>query len=536
MKLLLQYHTYTHMKKIIEQNTNTASVAVQTQLTMTDMNNILKYLNWNDNFGSNDNTNDDTNDDTNDVNSNISEHSDTIYDELSNDDLGLLYEETLFLVDELLLSNPLLYNSNIVNANIESELYNHVFPFIYYFVTSGHKYEDEYEYEEQEEDEEQEESFIFQLKEIVNVAISDYFNFIYPQHSLNDSSSSSILNVLNIEKMRRKIEFLESVYQPEQKTDEWYQHRHGLITASSVWKVFGSQSTQNQLIYEKCSPIDIEKYNRINTESSLHWGQKYEKLSKDIYEVVNNTRVQEFGCIKHPNPAYYFIGASPDGINVCPLSLLYGRMLEIKNVVSRVITGVPKEEYWIQMQVQMEVCRLSECDFLETKFIEYEDEDAFYADSNDENDVSNWNYNLGGKRRGVIVYFIKNEKPFYQYVPLEITSKARFNEWFESMMNTYDALTWIKNIYWRLDVYSCVLVLRNKEWFKNAVVKMEELWKIIEVEKVTGYEHRAPKKRNAKKDSISNGGDQMKIQVNPDGTFIPFSHQSEKICHLDLQI
>jgi len=78
--------------------------------------------------------------------------------------------------------------------------------------------------------------------------------------------------------------------------------------------------------------------------------------------------------------------------------------------------------------------------------------------------------------------------------------------------------------------------LRNKEWFKNAVVKMEELWKIIEVEKVTGYEHRAPKKRNAKKDSISNGGDQMKIQVNPDGTFIPFSHQSEKICHLDLQI
>ena len=65
-------------------------------------------------------------------------------------------------------------------------------------------------------------------------------------------------------------------------------------------------------------------------------------------------------------------------------------------------------------------------------------------------------------------------------------------------MNMYDALTWIKNIYWRLDVYSCVLVLRDKEWFKNAVIKMEELWKIIETEKVTGYEHRAPKKRNVK--------------------------------------
>lgn len=128
---------------------------------------------------------------------------------------------------------------------------------------------------------------------------------------------------------------MESIYQPEQRTDEWYQHRHGLITASSIWKVFGSKSIQNQLIYEKCGPIDVKKYNKVNTESPLHWGQKYEQLSKDLYEMLNSTKIQEFGCIKHPNPEYYFIGASPDGINVCPSSHLYGRMLEIKNVVSR---------------------------------------------------------------------------------------------------------------------------------------------------------------------------------------------------------
>ena len=506
------------MKHITEKNTKTASVAVQTQLTFTDMNNIF---NWNDVISAD--TDVDTDAEVDELN--ISEHSDTLDDELSNDDLGLLYEEILILVDDFLLSNSL----SIDNAAIETELYDHVFPFIYYSVILElNEVENENEDDEEQEEELEEEPFMIQLKEIVHIAISDYCNFIHP---LKDSS----IKFLDVEKMRKKIEFIESVYQPEQKTDEWYQHRHGLITASSVWKVFGSQSTQNQLIYEKCSPIDVEKYNRINTESSLHWGQKYEKLSKDIYEVVNSTRIQEFGCIKHPNSAYYFIGASPDGINVCPSSVLYGRMLEIKNVVSRVITGVPKEDYWIQMQVQMEVCRLSECDFLETKFVEYEDEDAFYADSNDENDISNWNYNLRGKRRGVIVYFIKNEKPFYQYVPLEITSKARFDEWVESTMNTYDALTWIKNIYWRLDVYSCVLVSRDKEWFKNAVVKMEELWKIIETEKVTGYEHRAPKKRMTKKDNDLNNV-QMKIQMNPDGSFMPFSHQPKKICHFDLQI
>lgn len=245
------------MKKITEKNTNTASVAVQTQLTLTDMNNIF---NWNDVISADDYDADELN---------ISEHSDTLDYELSNDDLGLLYEETLILVDEFLLSNPLF----IGNATIETQLYHHIFPFIHYSVKLEHEIGEEEDEDDNDNDEEkeEEESFMIQLKEIVNVAISDYCNFIHP---LKDSSCP------NIEKMRKKIEFLESVYQPEQKTDEWYQHRHGLITASSVWKVFGSQSTQNQLIYEKCSPIDVEKYNRINTESSLHWGQNMKSCQK----------------------------------------------------------------------------------------------------------------------------------------------------------------------------------------------------------------------------------------------------------------
>jgi len=348
-----------------------------------------------------------------------------------------------------------------------------------------------------------------------------------------DSENKCIENFENIEKMRKKIEYLESVYQPEQRTDEWYQHRHGLITASSVWKVFGSQSTQNQLIYEKCSPIDTEKYNKVNTESPLHWGQKYEQLSKDLYEMINCTKIQEFGCIKHPNPAYYFIGASPDGINVCPSSHLYGRMLEIKNVVSREITGIPKEDYWIQMQIQMEVCRLPECDFLETKFVEYEDECAFDADSNKENDETKWNYNLEGKRRGVIVYFIKDDKPIYEYAPLEITTKMEFNKWFEEKINSYNTVTWVKNIYWRMEVYSCVLVVRDKAWFKNAVVKIEKLWKTVETEKVNGFEHRAPKRRIIKKNDATNQG-QIHTAAEDNSSKV-FEHANDdRICHSGL--
>ena len=43
-----------------------------------------------------------------------------------------------------------------------------------------------------------------------------------------------------------------------------------------------------------------------------------------------------------------------------------------KNPTTRKLSGTPKKEYWIQMQLQMEVWDLDECDFLETVFKEYE--------------------------------------------------------------------------------------------------------------------------------------------------------------------
>ncbi len=93
-------------------------------------------------------------------------------------------------------------------------------------------------------------------------------------------------------------------------------------------------------------------------------------MSVLIYEDMYKTTVEDFGCL--PHDLHSCMGASPDGINVDLKSERYGRMLEIKNIVNRVINGIPKEEYWVQMQWQMEVCNLDECDFLETRFTEYD--------------------------------------------------------------------------------------------------------------------------------------------------------------------
>jgi len=179
--------------------------------------------------------------------------------------------------------------------------------------------------------------------------------------------------------------------QPVQRTPEWYTFRHNLITASNAYKVFETQSSINQIIYEKCQPLKLDLFKNdeiqktmVNVNTTLHWGQKYEPLSVLIYEDMYKTTIEDFGCIEHET--YKFIGASPDGINIDPKSDRYGRMLEIKNIVNREITGIPKKEYWIQMQIQMEVWDLDECDFLETKFVEYPDSNSFFHELENDND------------------------------------------------------------------------------------------------------------------------------------------------------
>jgi hypothetical protein len=38
--------------------------------------------------------------------------------------------------------------------------------------------------------------------------------------------------------------------------------------------------------------------------------------------------------------------------------------------------------------------------------------------------------------------------------------------------------------------------MRNKEWFRNNICQLEKVWKTIEEERKTGYEHRAPSRKN----------------------------------------
>jgi len=303
--------------------------------------------------------------------------------------------------------------------------------------------------------------------------------------------------------LKSKLDYLASKPQPQQRTDEWYKFRHNLITASNAYKAFENANTQNQLIYEKCQPLESQgdKFSYVNIDTPFHWGQKYEPVSVMYYENEYNTHVGDFGCIQHNQ--FSFLGASPDGINNDPLRPnRFGRMLEIKNIVNREIDGIPKKEYWIQMQLQMETCDLDECDFLETRFQEYETEAYFLEDG------ANFTKTAKGDWKGIIMYFSTPEgRPHYIYKPLTMDAEE-FEKWAEAKMdqlcathvNEYGVkklgMCWIKNIYWRLEEVSCVLVLRNNIWFRANIGQLERVWKTIERERVSGdFSHRAPNKR-----------------------------------------
>jgi len=304
----------------------------------------------------------------------------------------------------------------------------------------------------------------------------------------------------------KKLRIIDSIPTPSQRTQEWYETRYRLLTASNVWKALGTEAQQNQLIVEKCIPFDkfkedCARHGNLSAENPMAWGQKYEPISALIYESKNKTKLGEYGCIVHPE--WQFLGASPDGINIEPESPVYGRMVEIKNIVNRDIDGIPLDAYWVQMQIQMEVADLDECDFVETRIKEYASKEEFYASTNP------W--------KGLVLTFVPRitiestmrnntmvttmsvaKKSFYEYFLLNSSPDVNVNEWIQSMKDQHKDYVVANMVYWGLDQYSCVLVKRNRAWFNAAIPVMDKLWQTVEKERVTGCEHRAPKKREPK--------------------------------------
>ena len=175
----------------------------------------------------------------------------------------------------------------------------------------------------------------------------------------------SDLNYLNIQIMlhaETKINnLIERSFKAPQKSIEWLQQRHNIITSSEVASALDANlyESSTDLLKRKCMPLSETN----SSSKSTDWGEKYESIAKRIFEKITDEKITDVGLIIHETIPW--LGASPDAL------VFSKKLLEIKCPFYRnIIDGHIPYYYWIQTQIQMEVCDLDECYFLQCKFEE----------------------------------------------------------------------------------------------------------------------------------------------------------------------
>ena len=328
----------------------------------------------------------------------------------------------------------------------------------------------------------------------------------------------------------QRLDALRKKPQHPQRTYGWHLERYNKLTGSNFSKAYGSQAAKNSIIFQKAGPppeepdvAEVHSASEITTNlnSPMHWGVMTEPLSVMWYEAEFDTKIEEFGCLEHDE--HSFLGASPDGINTDPNSPLYGRMLEIKNVVSRTITGIPKPEYMGQMQLQTEVADLDECDFLETKFELFDSEEEFFATEQD----------AAPRTCGCLMRLInpKEADYCYKYMPIDSpTDLKSVRTWQENALDEakIEGLLWIQHLYWKLVKVSCVLIMRDRSWFNEKLPIVREVWDTVLRERITGCEHRAPKKRVTATKTTPRPSSILVTRLGESATQIPSEVKDEK--------
>ena len=373
-------------------------------------------------------------------------------------------------------------------------------------------------------DEEEDDEYDDYWREIVNHVCTELYNIYNIPHRetvFGDYKLAFVENhCVDVISIEATLKYLDTLPVQKQRSEEWYRFRHDRFSASNIWQLFSTLAQFNSIIYEKCKPLEPSTFevgsfdsgSTIGKRDARSWGIKYEPLTVMLYEYIYKTMVKsDYGCIAHSNVDIH-IGASPDGINVDRTNVeRFGRMVEVKNIYNREITGIPPENYWTQMQVQMEVCNLQECDFVETRFKEYESRDAFVQSEDDEQHDF----------RGAVLWILpinqqtntNNHKSMYLYSPVQYHTVEDVDKWVSTVETEYATTHAIYEInYWYLHQFSCTLVKRNEMWFSSTIDIIKNSWKTVEVERKNGFEHRAPQRRTKKKSD--NNTEPIKCLIN----------------------
>jgi hypothetical protein len=169
--------------------------------------------------------------------------------------------------------------------------------------------------------------------------------------------------------------------QTSQHSADWYAERRNRLTASEFSNIL--TGSRGRLLQSKLDTSTSQTVNsapvalaqRDGNMNATSWGHRFEPVVRDIYELEIagvGTVCSTLGRFTHA--VYPWLSASPDGIVI--KGPLVGRLLEIKAPKTRQPDTYVPREYYVQMQVQMEVCDIDAVDFVEAQFGQEEEGDT----------------------------------------------------------------------------------------------------------------------------------------------------------------
>jgi len=259
----------------------------------------------------------------------------------------------------------------------------------------------------------------------------------------------------------------------KQRTEEWFEARKTRLTASDLYDAIKGGNVSIKLAKKKANiVVDTINYNAI---PALKWGTMFEPMATRCYsQKMNNIVIHDFGLVCDMDNAHF--GASPDGINEL------GIMLEIKCPYSRkIVDGVIPEKYKMQIQGQLAVCKLKECDYIECIFKSLDSSEDYLAlDGNVE-------------KHGVIAEFYNQKGEYiYYYSEPDQTPKECVNEICDRLpianICKEQHLKFSKYTYWRLDEMIIQRVVFNANAWETIVPKINTFWESVEEYKMLPVE------------------------------------------------
>lgn len=254
-----------------------------------------------------------------------------------------------------------------------------------------------------------------------------------------------------------------------QRTPEWYAARNDMISASDFAQALGCAKFGNQReFFQKKAGLPEEQTPFDGSVPPLKWGVMYEPVAQALYSAVNaGVKVHEFGLLCHPT--LDFIGASPDGITET------GVMVEIKCPYRRkIVPGEVPTQYYYQIQGQLAVCGLDQCDFweveLEESYIGPEDPDWIAADAE------------GGAEygRGVVLETGTEKAPEFVYPDAIVGgSPEALLAWIEETKNSgVDGKRWIAH-WWYVRRRGTTRVSYDPDFCEDTFARLAQVWKRV---------------------------------------------------------